>query len=952
MAGKRRGNTNRATTRLWATGFLVPLLGVSTAFGQDLGAEEAVLDQVVVTGSRLVTRDGYEAVTPVTVLEAEDLARGTPTNLADALNQLPQFKDSVHEGSSNLLSFDSPQAGNNLNLRGVGSVRGLILLDGRRVPPTSFVGTVDVNTLPQLLVERVDIVTAGASAVYGADAVSGVVNYVLDTDFEGLKSVAQFGQSGESDADSYRLGIAGGTSLLDERLHLLFSAERYDSDGVPQLSDRPDWEASYLTVGDGTASNPYRLEQGVRFNNINRGGLILTGPLAGQMFTPAGELAPFDPGTPTASDGFSIGGDGTRWPSHSLTGTLRSDALFGRLTYDITPDIVGFVQAAYGESTNTYSAHPNFTFGPDITIFSGNPFLPAAAQAVLTATGTESFGMDRLHVDMGFIDNIVDNESVNFTAGLNGTLWDDWEWNAHYTYGSVDMESRTTNHLQNVEFAAALDAVLDTSGNIVCRITLTHPGLRDDCVPINVFGEGAPSAEAIAYITDVQMYTVDNDLDELQFAISGSPVSSWAGPVALVLGASYREQSILQTSNANPANPVDSTGVRAVPSNLRFLAANNGIADGSYDTTEVFTEFAVPLLADQPLAENLEFNGALRYVDYSSFGQEEAWKVGLVYEATEALRFRLTKSRDIRSPTLFDLFAGRSAGIAGIFDVHTGVASITTTEGGGNPALNPEEGDTLTFGVGYRPDWLPGLSVSLDYYDIEITGIISTISGSPMIQICHDSGHTDPLCDLIVRPLPITDTSPANFPTSISEVPINLGYLKTDGVDLEAAYTSESGAWNIRAIISYVSSHILNSGLGGEDREFAGVLGDAGSGGISIPEWSGVLSATWQNGPFTVYAQERFIGSMSRIGGNIPDAIFADGTDGASTVLYTDLTVEYALPTEYDAELFLSVNNVFDKDPPLLAPINYNPGVQYPTEMSVYDTVGRYITVGARLNFF
>ncbi|MEX2124805.1 MAG: TonB-dependent receptor [Woeseia sp.] len=935
-----------------ATGFVAGFFAGSPGMAQEPGSGEAAIEEVVVTGSRLEARDGYEAVTPVTVVDSERLGRAAPTNLADALNQLPQFRESRTERSNNLLSFDTPQAGNNLNLRGVGPIRSLILLDGRRVPPTSFVGTVDVNTLPQMLVERVEIVTAGASAVYGADAVSGVVNYVLDTDFQGLKTFAQLGQSGEGDADTYRLGIAGGTALQDDRMHLLFSAERVDSDGVPELSDRPYWEPSWLTVGDGTAANPYRREQGVRFNNINNGGLILTGPLAGQMFTPSGDLAPFDPGTPTASDGFSIGGDGTRWPSHSLTGTLRSDALFGRLSYDFSPEVTGFVQAAYGDSRNTYSAHPNFTFGPDITIFSGNPFLPAAAQDVLTDTGTENFGMDRLHVDMGFIDNIVDNESVNVTAGLNGSLWEDWEWNAHYTRASVDMDSQTTNHLQNVNFAAALDAVLDASDNIVCRITLTNPGLRDDCVPINVFGEGAPSAEAIAYVNGIQMYEVENDLDEIQFDVTGSPFSSWAGPVAVAVGASYREQSIHQTSNSDPANPVDSTGVRGVPTNLRFLAANNGVADGSYDTTELFTEFAVPLLADQAFADSLEFNGAFRYVDYSSFGQEEAWKVGLVYQATEDLRFRFTKSQDIRSPTLFDLFAGRSVGIAGIFDVHTGVASITTTEGGGNPTLQPEEGETLTFGVGYRPDWLPGFSVSMDYYDLEITGIISTVSGTAMIQVCHDSGHTDPLCDLIERPFPITDTSPANFPTSVSEVPINLGFLQTDGVDLEVAYTSESGVWDVRAIINYVRSHVLNNGLGGEDHEHAGVLGDPGSGGPSIPEWSGVLSATWQSGPWTLYAQERFIDSMSRIGGNIPDAVFSDGSDGASSVFYTDMTIEYALPTEYEAELFLSVNNVFDEDPPLLPPINYNPGVQYPTALSVYDTVGRFFTVGARLNFF
>ena len=925
---------------------------VSPVAAQPVSTDETELEEVVVTGSRIGTRDGYDTLTPVTVVDAERLQRGTPTNLADALNQLPQFQNSRNERSNSLLSFDTPEAGNNLNLRGVGPIRGLILLDGRRVPPTSYVGTVDVNTLPQMLVERVDIVTAGASAVYGADAVSGVVNYVLDTDYEGVKAFGQVGQSGESDGDTYRAGVAGGSSLLDDRMHVLFSAERYDSDGIRNTSDRPYWEPSYLTVGEGTPDNPYSRAENVRFNFINEGGLILTGPLAGQAFSPSGELVPFDPGAPTASSGFSVGGDGARWPSNSLTATLRSDAVFGRVSYAFTPDVDGFFQVSWADSKNTYVAHPNFTFGPDITIFSGNPFLPADAQAIMTATGTESFGMDKLHTDMGFIDNIVDNESINATVGLSGAFGQDWTWNAHFTHANVDMLSQTTNHLENVKFAAALDAVLDPdTGSIVCQVTLTHPGLRDDCVPINVFGVGAPSAEAIAYVTGIQMYQVDNDLDEIQVDISGAPFETWAGPVSFVAGASYREQSIDQQSNADPAIPVDTTGVRGAPTDLRFLAANNATASGSYDTTEVFTEFAIPLLVDHPMASNLEFNSAFRFVDYSSFGQEDAWKVGLVYRVNEDLRFRITESRDIRSPTLYNLFAGRSAGIAGITDVQTGTTGITITEGGGNPNVQPEKGETFSVGVGYRPSWLPGFSITADYYDLEITGIISTIPGSAMIQICFESGNTDPLCDLINRPISPTDTSPDNFPTSVSEVPINLGYLKTDGVDVEATYTSESEVWNFRAIVNYVNSYVENSGLGGGDREFAGVLGDYGTGGPSIPEWSGAVSATWMNGPLTVFAQERFIGSMTRVGGNIPGAVFADGTSGASSVFYTDLTVEYDLPTNYETTLFLSVNNLFDKDPPLLAAINYNPGVVYPTGQILYDVVGRYFTLGARISF-
>ena len=908
-------------------------------------------DDLVVTGSRIV-RDGYAAPTPVTVLAVAQLEAATPSNIPDAINKMPQFFNSRGQASA-LTNADRPFAGNYLDLRGVGPQRTLVLLDGRRVPPTSYEGSVDTNLLPQLLVQRVDVVTAGASAVYGSDAISGVINFVLDTKYQGIKAVAQSGISQRGDNGSYRLGLAGGTSFADGRGHIIFSAETYDSNGIPRKTDRAGQSANYLYLGSGTAADPFRIYANATFNNVARGGYVVNGPFARQQFITGGILAPFDRGTVIGTRGLSQGGDGAAATGKTvLVAGLTTYQTFARASYDFSDAVSVFAQASYADSRNQYDAlENNFRFG--IPIFSGNAFLPANAQAMLTATNTASFTMNRGHDRFEPL-TIVDtrNKAFNATIGANGKFGG-WSWEAFYTHGDSKLNTQR-NESENSKFFAAIDAVDEgqfnggaRNGNIVCRVTLTNPGRYPGCLPLNLFGENSPSAAALANINGITKFNVHNKLDEFSGNVQGTLFDIWAGPVSASLGASYRKQSIAQVSNADPAVARDYTGIRGIsPTAARFVYTNVGSASGSYDVKEAFGEIVIPIARDLPFIRNLELNGAGRYTKYSTTGGETTWKVGVNYSPIEALRFRGTISRDIRAPTLFDLFAGRFFNSTVFSDPRTSVTAVLPTFGGGNQSLKPEVGKTKTVGVIFQPGFLRGFSFSADWYELEIGNAISTLTALTISDRCEASGGTDPLCARISRPFGFDNRTPANFPTSIDISPVNLASIITRGVDFEASYNHGlgGGTLGLRGIVSYVYDYVTNSGLGAPPIDQAGLNLSISS---AFPKVRGTFSVSYTGDMFNIFLQERYVGS-TRVS-NLTPAIFVPAR--APSALYTDLTIGAKIP-DFGGSLepFLTINNLFDKKPPLV-PAQINPGVSFPTTLSLYDVIGRSFTAGVRIKF-
>ena len=916
--------------------------------------------EITVTGSRVV-RDGYNQPTPVTVAPTAELEKATPTNLADALNKLPQFANSSGPASNTQLQGNSGDHGNLLNLRGVGPLRALILLDGIRVPPTTFRGAVDVNTLPNLLVQRVDVVTGGASAAYGSDAVSGAINYVLDKRFRGVKAVAQRGVSTRGDLGNYKVGIAGGGSFAGDKGHILGSIERFHSDGINR-SARVYGDDAYAAVGSvvgggpaGRAANPFIFLPGLRLgaNDFNNGILTSTNTpsLNNTIFLPGGNVRPAVRGTPTGTAGTFVGGDGLYLPgSNTLIAPLTNTAGFARISYDLTSGVTAHVQGSVARSATSYETQAKASI-LGFTFFSGNAFLQPSVQNQLGPNG--SFTLFRFINDLGPIPTreVVDSYLVN--GGLAWDLGGSWSINADYTHGSSVTKFRQTQ-FQIQRLAAALDAVQPTPGGpIVCRVTVTNPGLYPGCTPINVFGAGTPTEADIQYALGESRYRASNTTDDWVLTAQGDLLELPAGAVSVAIGAQYRKQNLNLTSNSDPAIPLDITGLRRIPANRRtvFNNTNVGVANGKLTVKEVFGEVAVPVLKDQPFAAELSLNGAGRITDYSTSGRVETWKLGAVYKPIDDIMFRVTRSRDIRAPSLFELFAGTQTAAVNFTDPHTQTTNSIRQVTGGNRNLNPEIGDTFAVGVVLSPSFLPGFNVSVDYYDLKIQGAITQQGLTDVVNECEVSNGTSPSCDLIQRPLPFADRSAANFPIQVSLITQNISFLRTSGIDVAASYRVPVGEGQLmfRAYANYLDRFVTQTNT------IAPVLDQAGHGinsqtGFAFPKVKANLSLNYSQGGFNLFVQENIIGKI-KIGNIRGDVANVFAVPAIKPVFYTDATVSYKVEdVAGEPEFFLTASNLFDRKPPLVA-ANAAPGLIYPTLFTVYNVAGRTLTAGVRFRF-
>lgn len=895
----------------------------------EAGEDSATLEAVVVTGSRLI-RDGSQAPTPVTVVGAEQLGRSAPSNIADGLNQLPQFQNSSSQNSYGQTNANEPFNGNYLNLRGVGAQRSLVLFDGQRVPPTNFNGGVDVNTLPQMLVQRVDVVTAGASAAYGSDAVSGVVNYVIDRKFSGLKYDVQGGVSSRNDAGSYKVGVAAGADFLDGRGHIMASAERYDVRGLDR-TDRRFATELYSLVGGGTNANPNRTYDNTRLNFATFGGVLLA---AGQRFDNAGNLVAFNPGAATGNPSVSIGGDGAYFDALGLTGSLKTNQLFSRAQYQVTPSLTAFAQGSYADALNVGHYGYDFHFA-NIFISPDNAFLTPAQKAVVAAVSPPGGAtvFSRFNRDLGRRVSYAKNKNYNFSAGLEGEIGD-YKWDARYNYGKNSLSVRASE-VDNQRFYAAIDAVADANGKAVCRATLTNPGLYPGCVPINLFGEGRASAEAIAYVRGDSRYQVDNILNDVAFNLRGDLFSLPAGAVSVAIGAEWRKAQLEQTSNSDPGVPVDFTGVRNVPpSTLAYGFTNVGTAKGSYTVKETYIEATAPLLKDHALARSLELNGAFRHTDYSTSGGVDTWKVGFVYQPIEDLRLRATRSADIRAPTLYDLFAGRSVNLFGLDIAGQGNFPVQAVSAG-NAALDPERSKTTSFGGVYAPGWLPGLRLSVDYFDLKIKDAIITSSAQQEWNDCVASNKTAPVCSLIQT------AAGVSVPTAILVSPLNNAVLRVRGVDVEASYAADlgPGRLTLRGLASYTPHFEQQASATAAAEELAG---NANS-GEAHPKLRGALSADYAWKGLNIHVQERMVGRFLR--STRSTAVTDYQSNHVPDVFYTDLNISYKTSVfGHDVEPFLNVSDLFDRQAPLYA--SALPGLSYPGNQQVHSVMGRYFTVG------
>jgi iron complex outermembrane receptor protein len=953
------------------------------------------LEQVVVTGSR-IARTGFDTPSPVTVMGGDELRALSVTNIGAAVSQLPAFRASNNPTTNGFGSFNV--GAQIVNLRALGVTRNLILVDGRRFAPTTREGSADLNLIPSMLIERTEIVTGGASAAYGSDAVAGVVNVILDKKLSGLRAQVDYGVSDESDGDNYHATLAGGSDYLGGRGHFVLGGEYEKQDGIGNCFVR-DWCRPGAIVTNNGFNTPAGVSNGLPnfvrsdsnagywmttggvvsgagnallLSKLNEAGVIPSA--AGMQFDGSGKPVAYTPGS-LVSGITQIGGDIV--PAYSDTNLIvpvKRYTLYGHTDVDLTDNVKGFFEASYGYVTG--SVLQSAFFDTAITIRSGNPFIPAEIQSVMTQNNIASFTMGRLGDDLarGFSTSTAD--VYRATTGLNGKFGDTtWTWDAYYQYGKTKrLQTVEGNRIQGnpdpalanspanpLNFARAVDAVLDTetvitpeTGSIVCRATLSpDPALRAaaaGCVPLNLFGTGRFDPAARDYVYGTLREDIDIDQNVVAANTQGNVAELWAGPLVLAGGLEFRRDRI---------------DVAHDPLSNLFAYFQNFGADynGTTKVVEGYLEAELPLLRDRPGAHRLDLNVAGRHAHYDidGFGSylrtqvsntidANTWKASLSWEPLEGLRFRGTRSRDIRAPNFADLFLASASSFAPVVNRFANNApQFPTTLSGGSPTLDAERADTTTFGVVVQPpwDWSRGLQLSVDYFDIEVDGYIAAPGAQLIVDRCFAGNQQ--ACGLITF-------GAGQSITQVRNVSVNLDQLATRGEDIELSYrvpfaSGAGGELSMRLLASHVEESTTKTFGIAIDR--AGQTGSLLSSGV--PDWLLNAYVTYSRKPFSVTLQGRFIDSgvidATRIDpsdpGYRPTLPNSTNDNHVASAFYANLFGTLDIPAFKDqqVQVFAVINNLFDKVPP------FAPEGQYPTNPTYFDQIGRTYRLGARVQF-
>lgn len=867
---------------------------------------------IIVTGTRVV-RDGYQAPTPLTVLTAEEIANTSPSNnIADFVNQLPALAGSTRPSNSRL-NISSGQAGiNALNLRNFGETRTLVLLNGRRSVASTITGVVDVNTIPQMLVERVDVVTGGASASYGSDAVAGVVNFILDNDFEGLKIEADTGITNYGDGFNYSISAAAGLAFADNRGRLLLSGEIAHRDGIFSTDDREWNQRGYVRFEDPTwtvnSTNPRYITTLLQVGAANStpGGLI-TGSaggtanrLRGLYFGDGGQVLQYQYGantfpspTGTAAPTITQGGSWRVNDSGRRIGLDPEDdrrSVFGRLSFDVSDGVTLFAEASYNWQEVFFNAGPNLSTGQTLTATGCSTATPTNAPLTCNAflyntlgpaalAGITSVTFATTAADLPF--RAINNrrEVQRYVIGAEG----DFEafgktarWDVYGQYGRANLREQLRNIMQtgpadnrnklanatNVAFAQAGNPRGYSAGSIQCVINLDANATNDDaaCVPLNRLGIGVASAAAIDYVLGDPYRDQVVEQTVAGANLSLTPFATWAGDVGIAIGGEYRKEEIdgFVPAEFQPVINRNAAGQAISTTNL-WSVGNYLPSKGWFNVKEAYLETVVPL------GFGLEFNGAVRATDYSTSGYVTTWRAGATWQPIEDIRLRVTRSRDIRAPNLNELFAAGTANTDSVgnpfFNAATGTATplngvvYNTASIGysglasGNPNLDAEKADSWNIGGVFSPRFIPGFSASVDYFKIELEDAIDSLSAQNIINLCFQ-GQAD-VCTAIAP-------DPANAARILIRTqPFNFQSRLVRGIDFEASYRTSldrlfgnsEGNFVLRGLATHYLENIIDTGIPG-----AIVTDTTGvnSGQFSTPSWIYRVSATFDTPSYSI----------------------------------------------------------------------------------------------------
>jgi outer membrane receptor protein involved in Fe transport len=963
-------------------------------------AEPESREDIVVTGTRVV-RDGFQAPTPLQVLTEEDIENSSPTNnIADFVNQLPALAASIRPSNSRL-ELSNGQAGiNALNLRSLGTVRTLVLVNGRRSVGSTANGIVDVNTIPQSLVQRVEVVTGGASAAYGSDAVAGVTNFILNTQYEGLKLEGDIGVTDRGDGFNYSGAITGGLKFAGGRGRLIVAGEIAHTDGIFSIDPgERDWNHTGFVRIQNPAwpANPaaprYLIRTEVGQANSTPGGLITasaggtTNKLCGTYFGPGGLVNKYQYGALTfpspvcststsSSPSLNQGGDWRVNDTGRRIGLNPEEdryGLFGRLSFEIADGITLFAEASYNRQETLFNAGPNLMTGLSIaaTNCGSGPTAPTTCNAFLYQTlgparlaGITGVTLATSGADLPFRGSNNERKVQRYLIGAEGdfqAFGKTARWDVYGQYGHADLHEQLINIQQTVRRNNAIAAVFAPAGNpaglpvgsIQCAINVDANTANDDpaCRPLNLFGIGVADPAAIDYILGDPYRDQVLEQTVVGANLSLTPFATWAGDVSVAVGAEYRKEEIdgfVPTEFQPIFNPA--TGA----STSVWSVGNFRPSKGSYTVKEAYLETVIPL------GMGAEFNGAIRATDYSTSGFVTTWKLGATWQPVDDFLIRVNRSRDIRAPNLNELYQAGTANTSTVTNpFFPGVGPGTGTYGAslsylgtitGNLNLRPEKADSWNLGAVFSPRFLPGFTFSADYWRVKVKDAIDSLSADDIVNRCFEG-----LADFCAAITP----DPANpSRVLISRQPVNFSSILMRGLDLEAAYRRRiaNGHFTLRGLATrYIENTVATGVPGFIPLNSVGTLG-VGTGTQSItPKWIYRVSAAYDTDDYTLTATARGVSDGRYDATGIECTIntcpistnqfptYEDNSIGGATYVDANVTFKFDAFGGKNGEFFINVTNLFDADPILL------PETGLAANSTYSDLLGRSYRVGVRL---
>jgi outer membrane receptor protein involved in Fe transport len=908
---------------------------------------------ITVTGSRI--RSGKASAVPLATLGEDDIASQIPANLSDLVNQLPAISPGSTSGNSSGNLSNGLAGVNSVNLRGLGVTRSLVLVDGRRSVGSAINGVVDINTIPQALVRRVEVVTGGASAQYGSDALGGVVNFILDKDRRGISLKADQGVSTEGDGAYRRLEATAGLTLLDDRLHVLINGDYFRQHGVASIrrgwNDRGVFQINNPLYAPGNGQPERLVTSGVAPATYTPGGLITAGPLRGTYFGSAGQTGQLTYGAYNPAIGpWMVGGDTrTTLAGHLGTNSLIPDeeriGLFNRTAFDVNDRITVFGQISW----NRYSGRSSYQQTPStgVTILRDNAYLQSQYPQIaanLATLGLNSIAIGTSNSGFPVAGSSNRRDVYRYLGGVEGSvdlLGRRWEWSGSYQHGVAKARGELVNVWNTSRMALAQDAVV-VGGRIVCRSTIGDAG--NGCVPIDRLGTEGPSPEALAYVFGSAQPRRDETIsqDVASIGMSGPVFALPGGDASLALGGEWRREGV-----SSAVDPALRSG---------WLYGNYQPARGHYSVREAYAEIELPIVS------RLTLNAAGRVADYSTSGTFGTWKTGASWELIDGIRLRGTYSRDIRAPNLADLFAGAASRTNTVIlpsnaPVSGSAQMIEQTLA--NPELKPERARSWTAGTVLSPKSLPGFTASFDYFSIAITDAIGAATAQNTVNLCY-SGASVYCPNLIFSNGALT---------SVLVRPVNLASQRERGFDIQADYRvslsaiskSLPGTVRINGMVTHYIANVVDNRIFPVD--YAGVNGDSGFGSPAVPSWSYRVSAFWEVDPLTLNLVARGFGSG--VYGN--DFVQCSSDCPASSTRYRTINDNHIAGAAYldaslrvrfaagplDGAFTLAVTNVLDKSPATVG--NGPDGNNWPayaqTNRLLYDVVGRVFRASVNLEF-